>query len=166
MFVRMYVCIIDADAPSYVSSNTSWQALANRAANQKKAKYQRVVEELRGSITPLVCSTDGVLHHEYAAYQRRLAHRLSARQTGETVLRHHGMGSYPHAYLQSFAPSTCVCEVAGESRPASASQTVADNPLFPDSLFLFLLFLLFLILARFSFISLFLLLCCFLKLPD
>ena len=62
--------IVDADAPSYVSSNTSWQALANRAANQKKAKYQRVVEELRGSIMPLVCSTDDVLHHEYTAYQR------------------------------------------------------------------------------------------------
>ena len=72
--------IIDADAPSYVSSNTLWQALANRAANQKKAKYQRVVEELRGSITPLVCSTDGVLHHEYAAYQRQLAHHLSAKR--------------------------------------------------------------------------------------
>ena len=56
--------IIDADAPSYVFSNTSWQALANRPANQKKAKYERVVEELHGSITPLVCSTDGVLHHE------------------------------------------------------------------------------------------------------
>ena len=72
--------IIDADAPSYVSSNTSWQALANRAAQQKRAKYQHVVEDLRGSITPLVCSTDGVLHVEYRAYQRRLAHRLALKR--------------------------------------------------------------------------------------
>ena len=38
--------IIDADAPSYVSSNTSWQALAHRAAPQKRAKYQHVIEDL------------------------------------------------------------------------------------------------------------------------
>ena len=48
--------IIDADAPSYVCSNTSWQALANRAAQQKPAKYQHVIEDLRGSFTPFVCS--------------------------------------------------------------------------------------------------------------
>ena len=61
--------IIDADAPSHVSSNTSWRALANRAAQQKRAKYQHVIEDLRGSFTPLVCSTDAVLHIEYRAYQ-------------------------------------------------------------------------------------------------
>ena len=72
--------IIDADAPSYVSSNTSWQALANRAAQQKRAKYQHVVEDLRGSITPFVCSTDGFLHVENRAYQHRLAHRLALKR--------------------------------------------------------------------------------------
>ena len=72
--------IVDADAPGYVSSNTSWQALANRAAQQKRAKYQHVIEDLRGSFTPLVCSTDAVLHIEYRAYQSRLALRLALKR--------------------------------------------------------------------------------------
>ena len=69
--------IIDADAPSYVQANLSWEAIANRAASAKKAKYCSAAEELRASFTPLVCSTDGVLHCEYAAYQKRLACRLA-----------------------------------------------------------------------------------------
>ena len=38
-----------------------------------------VVEELRSSITPLVCSTDCALHPEYTALQRRMASRLAAK---------------------------------------------------------------------------------------
>ena len=71
--------IIDADAPSYSSSNISWAALGNKAASQKQRKYQHIAEELRGSNMPLICSTDCVLHTEYAAYQRRLAQRLAAK---------------------------------------------------------------------------------------
>ena len=67
--------IVDANAPSY--ANLSWEAVSNRAVNEKKAKYRSAVEELRGSITPLVCSTDGVLHREYRAYQVRLAGKLA-----------------------------------------------------------------------------------------
>ena len=63
--------IVDADAPSYVQANLSWDAVANRAASAKKAKDRSAAEELRASFTPLVCSTEGVLHHEYAAYQKR-----------------------------------------------------------------------------------------------
>ena len=37
------------------------------------------MEELRGSITPLVCSTDCALHPEYTALQRRMASRLAAK---------------------------------------------------------------------------------------
>ncbi len=71
--------ITDADAPSYLAANLSWETIAKRAVHEKKKKYSSVVEELRGSITPLVCSTDCVLHTEYAAYQRRLASRLAAK---------------------------------------------------------------------------------------
>eukprot|EP00117_Sycon_ciliatum_P004400 scpid36857/ scgid8792/ len=67
--------IIDANAPSY--SHSSWEATSNRAANAKKKKYRQASEDLRGSFTPLVCSTDGVLHREYASYQKRLAGRLA-----------------------------------------------------------------------------------------
>ena len=58
--------IVDADAPSYM--NISWDAVANRAANAKKTKYNTATEELRGTFTFLVCSTDGVLHR--AAFTR------------------------------------------------------------------------------------------------
>ena len=83
--VCMYLCvfdnhIIDADAPSYFSSNISWAALGNNTALQKRRKYQLIAEELRGSITPLICSTDCVLHTEYAAYQRRLVQWLAAKR--------------------------------------------------------------------------------------
>ena len=56
--------IIDADAPSYLTVHLSWESLANRAATEKKNKYSAAAEELRGSFTPLVCSTDGALHRE------------------------------------------------------------------------------------------------------
>ena len=69
--------IIDADAPGYVRSNLSWEAISNRAASEKKTKYRHAAEDLRGSITPLVCSTDGVVHREYAAFQKRFAERLA-----------------------------------------------------------------------------------------
>ena len=69
--------IIDADAPSYVQANISWEAIANCATSAKKVKYRSTAEELRASFTPLVCSTEGVLHREYAAYQKRLACRLA-----------------------------------------------------------------------------------------
>ena len=45
----------------------------------KKPRYRLAAEELRGSFTPLVCSTDGGLHREYTAYQKRLACRLTTK---------------------------------------------------------------------------------------
>ena len=71
--------IVDADTPSYM--NISWEAVANRASNAKKTKYNPAAEELRGTFTPLVCSTDGVLHLEYRAYhgQIRLASKLATK---------------------------------------------------------------------------------------
>ena len=58
---------------------SSWEAIVNRAASSKKKKYKSAAEELRGSFTPLVCSTDAVLHREYASYQKRLASRLASK---------------------------------------------------------------------------------------
>ena len=69
--------IIDADAPSYVRANLSWEASAKRAAAAAKKKYHQAAEDVRGSFTPLVCSTDGAFHNEYASYQKRLAYCLS-----------------------------------------------------------------------------------------
>jgi len=59
--------IVDADAPSYSAAHLSWEAVSNKAAAEKKKKYKLIAEELRGTITPLVCSTDGALHTEYKA---------------------------------------------------------------------------------------------------
>ena len=50
--------IVDADAPSYVKANLSWEAVANQDVAAKKAKCHFAIEDLRGSFTPLVCSTD------------------------------------------------------------------------------------------------------------
>lgn len=71
--------IIDADAPSYLTAHLSWESLANRAATEKKNKYSAAAEELRGSFTPLVCSTDGALHREYNSYLKRVANRLATK---------------------------------------------------------------------------------------
>ena len=70
---------VDADAPGYVRSNLSWEAVSNHAATEKKGKYRQAAEDLRGSIIPLVCSTDGALHHEYTAFQKGLAARLATK---------------------------------------------------------------------------------------
>ena len=72
MYVCMHLCI-------YVSSNLSWEATAKRAVTEKK-KYAPAVEEVRGSITRLLYSTDCVLQLEYAAYQRCLASLLPNRR--------------------------------------------------------------------------------------
>ena len=69
--------IVDADAPCYSAAHLSWEAVSNKAAAEKKRKYGTTAEELRASITPLVCSTDGALHREYDAFQKRLASRLA-----------------------------------------------------------------------------------------
>ena len=69
--------ITDSDAPSYVHSNFFWKAISNRAAKEKKGKCHQAAEDLRGSITPLVSSTDGTMHQEYVAFQKRLAVRLA-----------------------------------------------------------------------------------------
>ena len=71
--------MVDADEPSYRTANLSWEAIATRAECEKKRKYALVAEELQGSITPLVCSTDCVVYAEYAAFQRRLASPLAAK---------------------------------------------------------------------------------------
>ena len=71
--------IIDADAPSYVQANVSWEATASRAGSTKKKKFRLAAEEVQGSFTPLVCSTDGALHREYAPYLKRLAFCLSSK---------------------------------------------------------------------------------------
>ena len=69
--------IVDADALSYV--NIAREDVVNRAANAKKTKYNTAAEELRGTFTPLVCSTGGVLRREYRAYQVRLASKLATK---------------------------------------------------------------------------------------
>ena len=72
--------IIDADAPSYLQANLTWEAISNRAAQAKKRKYQELADELRVSFTPLICSTDCVLQPEYSAYQKQLVSKLSAKK--------------------------------------------------------------------------------------
>ena len=69
--------IIDADAPCYQQAKLTWKAISNTAAQAKKAKYQGLAEELRASFTPLICSTEGVLHVEHLTYLKRLACKLA-----------------------------------------------------------------------------------------
>ena len=71
--------ISDADTHSYVQANLSCKATACLATSAKKKKYRLAAEEVRGLFTPLVCSTDGALHREYAAYLKRLAFCLSSK---------------------------------------------------------------------------------------
>ena len=66
----MHQCVLS-------TAHLSWEAVSNKAAAEKKRKYGTAVEELCASITPLVCSTDGALHSEYDAFQKRLVGRLA-----------------------------------------------------------------------------------------
>ena len=47
-------CIVDADAPSYVQDNLSWEARAKRAVSAKKSKYGSSAGELQANFT-LLC---------------------------------------------------------------------------------------------------------------
>ena len=106
--------IVDADAPSYAKANLSWNATANKAAAAKNRKYKHAAEELRGSFTPLVCSTDAVLHSEYSAYQKRLASRLAAKWEWKWKWEKSFSAMMAWVLVRtqfSFsAPWTCVCE--------------------------------------------------------
>ena len=72
-------CIIDADLPSYIKANQSWDAIAACAAFVKKAKYNLAAEELCSSFIPIICSTDSMLHRKYATYQKQLAYCLATK---------------------------------------------------------------------------------------
>ena len=76
LIYRLYIGMLHR-----VRANVSWVAVANKAAEAKKKKYKLSTEELKGSFTctPMVCSTDAVLHREYIAYQKRLACRLASK---------------------------------------------------------------------------------------
>src|SRR5436190_17204900 len=69
--------LICADAPSY--ANQDWKTISRNHAVQKHTKYDRAAEDIRGSFTPLICSTDGVPHKEYEAFQRKTSEVLAAK---------------------------------------------------------------------------------------
>ena len=93
---------VDANAPSYQRS--SWDAIARKAAEAKRKKYAQASEDLRSSFTPLVCSTDAVLHREYMAYQKRLASRLATKWDKWSPTRSWWPGSGCRPSSQSSAP--------------------------------------------------------------
>lgn len=67
--------IVNPDAPSYVSQD--WKNILNSHARQKHLKYDRAAEDIRGTFTPMVCTTEGVLHNEFKKVISRIAHVLS-----------------------------------------------------------------------------------------
>jgi len=71
--------ILNADAPSRIQNNISFKSALKMAANEKRKKSKKLCEDIRSSITPLVCTTDGCLHREFLAFLKRLAVKLSAK---------------------------------------------------------------------------------------
>lgn len=69
--------IVNADAPSYESQ--TWSSLSKSHAQEKHRKYDRAVEDIRGSFSPLVCSCDGALHTEFDMFAKRLANTLAVK---------------------------------------------------------------------------------------
>uniref|UniRef100_A0A0A9Y0E4 Uncharacterized protein n=1 Tax=Lygus hesperus TaxID=30085 RepID=A0A0A9Y0E4_LYGHE len=62
--------IISADATLYASQDLT--AISRNGARAKRRKNDQPAEVLRGSFTPLICSSDGVLHKEFVASEKRL----------------------------------------------------------------------------------------------
>ena len=71
--------IVNADAPSRVERNISWETSLQSAANEKKNKYKFACEEVRASFTPLVCNTNGCFHREAVAFMKRMATKLGSK---------------------------------------------------------------------------------------
>jgi len=72
-------CIIDADAPSRFSRNTNSQTAMASAVRAKRRLYNEAWEDVRASITPLVCTADGAFDREFVAFQKRVAARLATK---------------------------------------------------------------------------------------
>ncbi len=71
--------ILDADAPSRISTNMSYQTAMRAAVKEKKKLYKDACEDLAGSFTPLVCTVDGVFHREFVAFLKRVAAALASK---------------------------------------------------------------------------------------
>jgi len=71
--------IVNADAPGRVRSNISWKSALKNAVTAKRRLYNTVCEDIRASITPLVCTVDGCLHREFLAFLRRVAMKLASK---------------------------------------------------------------------------------------
>ncbi|KAI5742861.1 hypothetical protein M8J77_012006 [Diaphorina citri] len=69
--------VINADAPSYESQE--WTTTSKAHATEKHTKYDRAVEDIRGSFSPLICSVDGALHLEFTSFLKRIASTLSVK---------------------------------------------------------------------------------------
>ena len=71
------VRVVDTDAQSYIHRNTD--AILSSAEEKKKRKYSSEAEARRGSFTPFVVSTDGMLGREANFLLKRLAQRISTK---------------------------------------------------------------------------------------
>lgn len=69
--------IINADAPSYAKQD--WQTVSKIQALQKYTKYDIAAKDSRGSSIPLLYLTEGVMHREYEAFQRKTGETLAVR---------------------------------------------------------------------------------------
>lgn len=67
--------IVNADATSYLSQDCA--TILNNHANEKHRKYNNAAEDIRASFTPMVCTTDCVMHREFKKVLSRIAFLLS-----------------------------------------------------------------------------------------
>ena len=79
------ICILNADAPSYSSSNL--EALMSSARDRKKAKYGHAAELRRATFTPIIATCEAIF--EACTYFKRIS-SLLASKWGQHYSQVHG----------------------------------------------------------------------------
>jgi hypothetical protein len=72
-----FICILNADAPSYSSNNL--ETLVDTARGRKKLKYSDAAHEKRATFTPILATCDAIFDHEATVYMKRLSSLLASK---------------------------------------------------------------------------------------
>ena len=71
------ICILNADAPSYLSSNL--ESLFDAARQRKKNKYGSAAEQRKATFTPVIATCEAIFDHEAEVYLKKISALLSSK---------------------------------------------------------------------------------------
>ena len=71
------ICILNADAPSYLSSNL--ESLFDAARQRKKNKYGSAAKQRKATFIPVIATCEAIFDHEAEVYFKKMSALLSSK---------------------------------------------------------------------------------------